>query len=141
MFYKKGDIVRVRDDLIVGEEYGLCPIKMLHDMKDCCGKTGTVTDVNPVEMAVKVGDWWWSEVMVRFADAAQPKSAPKTKWEAIQQMNAEDAAKLITELFVSYIRVSTECRRLACLTSERELEAAASASLIKYFNCGPEVTP
>lgn len=64
--YQKSDAVRIRDDLIVGEEYGLCPVKMEYDMKEYLGKTGIVTDVMPEELAVKVGDWWWSTAMLRL---------------------------------------------------------------------------
>jgi len=75
MMYQKGETVQIRDDLIVGEEYGLCPVKMEYDMKECCGRTGTVTDINPVEMTVKVGDWWWSELMVRHATQEKPQGS------------------------------------------------------------------
>lgn len=75
MMYKKGDTVRIRDDLIVGEEYGLCPVKMEYDMKECLGKTGIVTDVMPEELAVKVNDWWWSEVMVTPERVVTPLEA------------------------------------------------------------------
>ena len=64
MMYQIGDRVQIRKDLKVGEDYGLHPIRMLHDMRTLRGTTGVVTDTMPEELAVKVGDWWWSEVMV-----------------------------------------------------------------------------
>ena len=64
MMYQTGDRVRIRADLKVGEDYGLHPIRMLHDMRMLRGTIGVVTDTMPEELAVKVGDWWWSEVMV-----------------------------------------------------------------------------
>lgn len=102
MMYKKGDIVQIREDLIVGEEYGLCPVKMMFDMKDCRGKTGTVTDINPVEMTVKVGDWWWSEVMVRPVTSTR-QSVVMTNWGKLSKMNVDDAAKEITCLISAII--------------------------------------
>ena len=67
--YKKGDTVRIRDDLQVGNEYGLVPIKMTYDMAEDLktGTVGMVEDVMESEFAVKVGRWWWSEVMVTSA--------------------------------------------------------------------------
>ncbi|MBR3552967.1 MAG: hypothetical protein IKN72_06230 [Clostridia bacterium] len=64
MIYQPGDVVRIRDDLQVGSYYGLVPIKMCYDMREMCGKVGTVTDVNEEEYAVKVGDWWFSAAML-----------------------------------------------------------------------------
>ena len=59
---KKGDFVRIRPDLVIGEEYGA--VKMLSDMEDMKGCVGMVLDEDPAERTVKVGDWWWSVEMV-----------------------------------------------------------------------------
>lgn len=75
MMFKVGDYVRIRDDLIVGEPYGVYPIFMTPEMKKCCGKTGTVIETNSAYNAVKVGDWWWSELMVRHATQEKPEGS------------------------------------------------------------------
>jgi len=75
MMFKIGDYVRIRDDLIVGETYGAYPIFLTPEMKKCCGKTGTVTEVSKEALAVKVGDWWWSELMVRHATQEKPQGS------------------------------------------------------------------
>lgn len=59
---KKGDFVKIRTDLVTGEEYGA--VKMLADMEDMKGSVGMVTAVDFAENTVKVGDWWWSGDMV-----------------------------------------------------------------------------
>lgn len=68
MIYEKGDIVRIRDDLQIGNEYGPVPIKMTYDMAEDLktGTVGIVEDVMESEFAVKVGRWWWSEAMVEM---------------------------------------------------------------------------
>lgn len=75
MMFKVGDYVRIRDDLIVGETYGVYPILMTPEMKTCCGKTGTVTEVSKEQLAVKVGGIWWSELMVRHETKEQPQGS------------------------------------------------------------------
>lgn len=90
MLFNKGDTVQIRDDLIVGEDYGLYSIKMLYDMKDCRGMTGTVTDTMPEELAVKVGDWWWSEIMVKAV--ITPSFG---KWTSINDALPENDEKVV----------------------------------------------
>lgn len=72
MFYKKGDVVRIRKDLYIGNLYGASQIKMTYDMREALGKVGIITDVNEEESAVKACGWWWSIAMVELLYAAAP---------------------------------------------------------------------
>ena len=72
MFYKKGDMVRINEDLHIGNFYGPTPIKLSYDMAADRGKIGPITDINEAEQAVKVGDWWWSIAMVTLVASCIP---------------------------------------------------------------------
>ena len=72
MFHKKGDVVRIRDDLKTGEFYGSSQIKMIYDMEEALGKVGVITDIDRKELAVKVLGWWWSVDMIHLLYTAVP---------------------------------------------------------------------
>lgn len=130
--YQKGDAVRIRDDLIVGEEYGLCPVKMEYDMKECLGKTGIVTDVMPEELAVKVNDWWWSEVMVTPAVSTH-KAVAMTNWGKLSGMTVDDAAKELTCLFSALIAGLVDKGCLSMHKSDYTINNAIGEFLSSYL--------
>lgn len=74
MLYKIGDIVRIKEGLGVGIQYGDPPIELNYDMSKELGKVGVITDISEEESAVKVCGWWWSTAMIDlFCISVPPK--------------------------------------------------------------------
>ena len=63
--YKVGDVVIVRKDLILGEEYDECNVA--GDMPTLCGKTTTITWANGTgkrrRYKIRGNTWFWSNSM------------------------------------------------------------------------------
>lgn len=64
MKYKVGDKVKIREDLIVDNEYG--SDSFAEEMKQYKGKTATITDtyMSKYEIDIDDGDWCWTDEML-----------------------------------------------------------------------------
>ena len=64
MKYKVGDKVRVRKDLVPGNEYGgVCYVEYMDEFKD---KECVITDMDGI--AYQIGDFWWTDEMLEPVD-------------------------------------------------------------------------
>lgn len=68
MKFKVGDLVRVRDDLVVGRKYG--SDKFIYDMEQYKGKITTIIKVfSDGTYLIKYCDWWnWADEMLEKAN-------------------------------------------------------------------------
>ena len=64
MKYKIGDKVKIREDLIVANDYG--SDGFVEEMERYKGKTATITDVHwdKYEIDIDNGDWYWTDEML-----------------------------------------------------------------------------
>ena len=91
MRYKIGDKVRVRKDLVPGNEYGgVCYVEYMDKFK---GKECVITDMDGI--AYQIGEFWWTDEMLEPVDeGALLKYALEklgmSKEELENEMNEDD---------------------------------------------------
>ena len=91
MKYKVGDKVRVRKDLVPGNEYGgVCYVEYMDKFK---GKECVITDMDGI--AYQIGEFWWTDEMLEPVDeGALLKYALEklgmSKEELENEMNEDD---------------------------------------------------
>ena len=91
MKYKIGDKVRVRKDLVPGNEYG--GVTYLSGMDEFKDREGVITNMDDV--SYQIGDFWWTDEMLQPVDeGALLKYALEklgmSKEELENEMNEDD---------------------------------------------------
>ena len=80
MKYKVGDKVKIREDLIVGNDYG--SDGFVEEMEQYKGKTATITGafMSKYDIDIDDGDWSWTDEMLEddFVDSTLDEEKAKT---------------------------------------------------------------
>lgn len=78
MKYKVGDKVKIREDLIVDNEYG--SNSFAEEMEQYKGKTATITDTyfGKYEIDIDDGNWSWTDEMLENLDSALDEEKAQT---------------------------------------------------------------
>ena len=91
MKYKVGDMVRVRKDLVVNNEYnGVIYISSMDEFKD---KECVITNIDDLAYQLNNSDRWWSEEMLEPVDDLLEYALEKlgmTKEELEDEMNIDE---------------------------------------------------
>lgn len=89
MKYKDGDKVKIKNDLIVGKQYGIA--RFVSPMKDYLGKETKIeydiSDFDYYKLSVDKGCWLWTDEMLEDADETAPAV---DGWISVNDYNPED---------------------------------------------------
>ena len=88
MKYKIGDKVRVRKDLVPGNEYG--GVTYFSGMGKLKGREGIITNID--DIAYQIGDFWWTDEMLEPVNDLLEYALEKlgmTKEELENEMNRD----------------------------------------------------